>query len=54
VRSWASKCPLPSCKSRRLAERVSSASTARHFTMTANTEDLISPRLEWRQRDLEF
>ena len=27
---------------------------ARHFTMTANTEDLISPRLEWRQRDLEF
>jgi hypothetical protein len=22
--------------------------------MTANTEDLISPRLEWRQRDLEF
>jgi len=27
---------------------------ARHFTMTANTEDLISPRLEWRRRDLEF
>jgi hypothetical protein len=27
---------------------------ARHFTMTANTDDLISPRLEWRQRDLEF
>jgi len=27
---------------------------ARHFAMTANTEDLISPKLEWRQRDLEF
>lgn len=27
---------------------------ARHFAMTANTEELISPKLEWRQRDLEF
>jgi len=27
---------------------------ARHFAMTANTEDLISPKLEWRQRDIEF
>lgn len=27
---------------------------ARHFAMTANTGDLISPKLEWRQRDLEF
>jgi len=26
----------------------------RHFTMTANTEDLISPRLEWCQCDLKF
>jgi hopanoid biosynthesis associated RND transporter like protein HpnN len=26
----------------------------RHFTMTANTEELISPRIEWRQRVLDF
>jgi hypothetical protein len=26
----------------------------RYFTMTARTEDLISPWPEWRQRDLEF
>jgi hopanoid biosynthesis associated RND transporter like protein HpnN len=27
---------------------------ARHFTMTANTEELISPKIEWRQRVLDF
>lgn len=27
---------------------------ARHFTMTANTEELISPRIDWRQRVLDF
>ena len=27
---------------------------ARHFAMTANAEDLISPKLEWRHRDAEF
>src|SRR5258708_33166205 len=28
--------------------------TARHFAMTANTAGLISPKLEWRQRELAF
>jgi hopanoid biosynthesis associated RND transporter like protein HpnN len=27
---------------------------ARHFTLTANTEELISPKIEWRQRILDF
>ena len=27
---------------------------ARHFAMTANTADLMSPKLEWRQRDIEL
>ncbi len=27
---------------------------ARHFTMTANTEELISPKMDWRQRVLDF
>ncbi len=26
----------------------------RHFAMTANTDDLMSPKLEWRQRDFDF
>ena len=25
----------------------------RHFAMTANTDDLMSPKLEWRQRDFD-
>jgi hopanoid biosynthesis associated RND transporter like protein HpnN len=28
--------------------------TARHFAMTANTAELISTKLEWRQRELAF
>ena len=30
------------------------AYTARHFAMTANTAELISTKLEWRQRELAF
>ncbi|MBS0524241.1 MAG: MMPL family transporter [Proteobacteria bacterium] len=33
---------------------VAGTYAARHFTMTANTEELISPRIEWRQRVLDF
>jgi hopanoid biosynthesis associated RND transporter like protein HpnN len=33
---------------------VAGTYAARHFTMTANTEELISPKMEWRQRVLDF
>jgi len=37
-----------------LLTAASATYAARHFAMTANTEDLISPKMEWRQRDLDF
>jgi len=33
---------------------VAATYAARHFTMTANTEELISPKIEWRQRVIDF
>lgn len=37
-----------------LLTAVAGTYAARHFTMTANTEELISPKIEWRQRVLDF
>ncbi len=37
-----------------LLTMVAGMYAARHFTMTANTEELISPKIEWRQRVLDF
>jgi len=37
-----------------LLTAVAGVYAARHFTMTANTEELISPRIDWRQRVLDF
>ncbi len=37
-----------------LLTAFAAAYAARHFTMTANTEELISPKIDWRQRVLDF
>ena len=37
-----------------LLTAVAGAYAASHFTMTANTEELISSKIEWRQRVLDF
>jgi uncharacterized protein len=37
-----------------LLTAVAAMYVARHFTMTANTEELISPKIDWRQRVLHF
>ncbi|HEY4166460.1 MAG TPA: MMPL family transporter [Reyranella sp.] len=37
-----------------LLTAVAATYAARHFTMTANTEELISPKIDWRQRVLDF
>ena len=37
-----------------LLTAIAATYAARHFTMTANTEELISPKIGWRQRVLDF
>ena len=37
-----------------LLTAVAATYAVRHFTMTANTEELISPKIDWRQRVLDF
>jgi hopanoid biosynthesis associated RND transporter like protein HpnN len=37
-----------------LLTAVAGVYASRHFTLTANTEELISPKIDWRQRVLDF
>ena len=37
-----------------LLTAVAATYAARHFTLTANTEELISAKIDWRQRVLDF
>jgi uncharacterized protein len=37
-----------------LTTALAATYAARHFTKTANTEELISPKIDWRRRVLDF